>query len=109
MHSIPPNRLKVNLDIVRNLWYAPLMEKLSHNKYDLMIIGAGVTGSALLYMCGRYTNIKRIALVEKYDSPARVNSMPTHNSQTLHCGDIETNYSLDKALEVQRAAMMLRN
>ncbi len=74
-----------------------------------MIIGAGVTGSALLYMCARYTNIKRIALVEKYDSPARVNSMPTHNSQTLHCGDIETNYSLDKALEVQRAARMLRN
>jgi len=74
-----------------------------------MIIGAGVTGTALLYMCARYTNIKRIGLVEKYDSPARVNSMPTHNSQTLHCGDIETNYTLDKALEVQRAASMLRN
>jgi len=85
------------------------MEKLSHNKYDLIIVGAGVTGSALLYMCARYTNIKRIALIEKYDSPARVNSMPTHNSQTLHCGDIETNYTLDKALEVQRAARMLRN
>jgi len=85
------------------------METLSHNKYDLLIIGAGVTGCALLYMCARYTNIKRIGLIEKYDSPARVNSMPTHNSQTLHCGDIETNYTLDKALEVQRAARMLRN
>ena len=78
-------------------------------EYDLVIIGAGVTGSALLYMATRYTDLKRIAIIEKYDSPARVNSLPTHNSQTLHCGDIETNYSLAKALEVQRAATMVRN
>jgi malate dehydrogenase (quinone) len=78
-------------------------------EYDLVIVGAGVTGSALLYMAARYTDLKRIAIIEKYDSPARVNSLPTHNSQTLHCGDIETNYSLAKALEVQRAATMVRN
>lgn len=32
-----------------------------------------------------------------------------NNSQTLHCGDIETNYSLEKALKVQRAARMVEN
>ncbi len=79
------------------------------NQYDLLIVGAGVSGSALLYLCTKYTDIKRIAVIEKYAAPARVNSLSSNNSQTLHCGDIETNYTLDKALKVQRAASMLRN
>ena len=82
---------------------------MSNNKYDLLIVGAGVSGSALLYLCTKYTDIKRIAVIEKYAAPARVNSLSSNNSQTLHCGDIETNYTLDKALKVQRAAGMLRN
>ncbi len=81
----------------------------SSNQYDLLIIGAGVSGSALLYLCTKYTDIKHIAVIEKYAAPARVNSLSSNNSQTLHCGDIETNYTLDKALKVQRAASMLRN
>lgn len=82
---------------------------MSSNQYDLLIIGAGVSGSALLYLCTKYTDIKSIAVIEKYAAPARVNSLSSNNSQTLHCGDIETNYSLEKALKVQRAARMLRN
>ncbi len=79
------------------------------NQYDLMIIGAGVSGSALLYLSTKYTDIKNIGVIEKYSAPARVNSLSSNNSQTLHCGDIETNYTLEKALKVQRAASMLRN
>ena len=82
---------------------------MSSNQYDLIIVGAGVSGSALLYLCTRYTDIKHIGVIEKYAAPARVNSLSSNNSQTLHCGDIETNYTLDKALKVQRAARMLRN
>ncbi|HEX5637194.1 MAG TPA: FAD-dependent oxidoreductase [Gammaproteobacteria bacterium] len=82
---------------------------MSTNRYDLLIIGGGVSGSALLYLAGRYTNIKHIGLIEKYAAPARVNSLSSNNSQTLHCGDIETNYTLEKALKVKRAASMLRN
>lgn len=82
---------------------------MSENQYDLIIVGAGVSGSALLYLCTKYTNIKKIAVIEKYAAPARVNSLSSNNSQTLHCGDIETNYTLEKALKVQRAAKMLRN
>jgi len=82
---------------------------MTHSQYDLMIIGAGVSGSALLYLAARYTDIQHIGLIEKYAAPARVNSLSSNNSQTLHCGDIETNYTLDKALKVQRAAGMLRN
>lgn len=82
---------------------------MSSNQYDLLIVGGGVSGAALLYMTAKYTNIKRIGLIEKYAAPARVNSLSSNNSQTLHCGDIETNYTLDKALKVKRAASMLRN
>jgi len=79
------------------------------NKYDLLIIGGGVSGSALLYMAARYSDMRHIGLIEKYAAPARVNSLSSNNSQTLHCGDIETNYTLEKALKVKRAASMLRN
>lgn len=82
---------------------------MSSNQYDLLIVGGGVSGTALLYMTAKYTNIKRIGLIEKYAAPARVNSLSSNNSQTLHCGDIETNYTLEKALKVKRAASMLRN
>ena len=82
---------------------------MSSNQYDLIIIGAGVTGSALLYLSTKYSSINNIGVIEKYAAPARVNSLSSNNSQTLHCGDIETNYSLEKALQVQRAARMLRN
>ena len=75
--------------------------------YDIAIIGAGASGSALLYTLSKYTTLKKIALVEKYDKPAQVNSKATNNSQTLHVGDIETNYSVDKVRQVYPAAMMV--
>lgn len=82
---------------------------MSDSEYDLLIIGAGVSGSALFYSAARYSSLQRIALVEKYPAAAQVNTRSSNNSQTLHCGDIETNYSLEKALNVQRAARMLEN
>ncbi|MDX2098885.1 MAG: FAD-dependent oxidoreductase [Leptolyngbyaceae cyanobacterium bins.59] len=75
--------------------------------YDVVIVGGGVTGTALLYTLAQFTDLKRVALVEKYGSIAAVNSRATNNSQTIHCGDIETNYTLEKALKVRRAAQML--
>lgn len=75
--------------------------------YDVIIIGGGIAGTALLYALAEFTDLKRIALVEKYQGVATVNSKATHNSQTIHYGDIETNYNLEKALKVQRSAQML--
>ncbi len=80
---------------------------MTTERYEVLIIGGGVSGSALLYELARFTDIAHIGLVEKYAAPARVNSLSSNNSQTLHCGDIETNYTLEKALKVQRAAGML--
>ena len=78
-------------------------------KHDVIIIGGGVSGTALLYTLCKYTNIKSICLFEKYPGFGMVNSAPTMNSQTLHFGDIETNYTLEKAKKVNRYARMVMN
>ncbi|MGB5831301.1 MAG: FAD-dependent oxidoreductase [Thiohalocapsa sp.] len=78
-------------------------------RYDCIVVGGGVSGTALLYELARFTDLKRLLLVEKNDRPAQANSHANNNSQTIHCGDIETNYSLDKALEVKRTASMVIN
>lgn len=77
--------------------------------YDVVIIGAGVCGTSLLYTLSNYTNIKKIALIEKNSAVALVNSHKNSNSQTLHFGDIETNYTLEKATKVNRAASLVKN
>ncbi|PIN88101.1 FAD-dependent oxidoreductase [Candidatus Woesearchaeota archaeon CG10_big_fil_rev_8_21_14_0_10_32_24] len=73
-------------------------------QYDVAIIGAGVTGTSILYTLKKYTNIKNIVLIEKYDQIAKVQSARTNNSQTLHIGDIESHYTLEKSKSVKKAA-----
>jgi malate dehydrogenase (quinone) len=77
--------------------------------FDTAIIGSGVVGSGLLFTLARYTDINDIVLFEKYEEPALLNSSPKANSQTLHIGDIETNYTLEKARSVKRNAAMVAN
>ena len=81
--------------------------KTYYDEYDALIIGGGASGTALLYTLATYTNLNRIALVEKYPTIGAVNSNAVNNSQTLHVGDIETNYSIEKAAQVKPAAMMV--
>lgn len=78
-------------------------------QYDVIIVGGGISGCALLYLLARYSDLKNIALVEKYGSIASLNTHGRNNSQTLHCGDIETNYTLEKAQKVKAAANMVVN
>jgi len=76
-------------------------------EYEVLIVGGGVVGTALLYTLSKYTDIKNIGLIEKYSDFGLVNSASYNNSQTLHFGDIETNYSLDKARSVKLMADMV--
>lgn len=76
-------------------------------KYEVLIVGGGVVGTALLYTLSKYTDIKNIGLIEKYSDFGLVNSASYNNSQTLHFGDIETNYTLEKARSVKQMADMV--
>ncbi len=82
---------------------------MKNRMFDVVIVGGGISGCALTYLLSKYTDVKSIAVLEKYDSLAPLNSNARSNSQTLHCGDIETNYKLEKAKLVKRQANMLVN
>lgn len=76
--------------------------------YDVVIVGAGVTGSALAYMLTNYTDIGRVALLEKYNDAAPLNSNSHSNSQSLHFGDIESNMGLESIVEAKKASEMIK-
>lgn len=77
--------------------------------YDVAIVGSGVCGTALLYTLSKYSNVNRIIAIEKEADVALVNSYTNSNSQTLHFGDIETNYTLEKATKVNAGACLVKN
>ncbi|WP_320036284.1 FAD-dependent oxidoreductase [Halarcobacter sp.] len=75
--------------------------------YDVVIVGGGISGAALFYEIARYTDAKSVCMLEKYEDLATLNSKGTSNSQTIHVGDIETNYTLEKAKITKRTAKMI--
>ncbi len=77
--------------------------------FDTAIVGGGVAGTSLLFTLARYTDLKNIILFEKYDEVSQLNSNPKANSQTLHVGDIESNYTYEKAKTVKRNSSMVAN
>ncbi len=80
-----------------------------NNYFNVAIIGGGISGTSLMYVLAKYSDVGSIALFEKYGEIASVNSNAKSNSQTLHCGDIETNYTFQKAAKVKKTANMLKH
>jgi len=80
---------------------------MATKNFEVIIVGAGVSGTALAYELARYTDINSIGIIEKYGDIATLNSSGTSNSQTIHVGDIETNYTLEKASITKRTAKMV--
>ena len=78
-------------------------------EFDVVIIGGGVSGCAAFYVLSEYTNIGSVAIVDKCSKWANISSSAKANSQTIHDGSIETNYSAQKAGKVRFAAQKLRN
>ncbi len=75
--------------------------------YDIVIVGGGISGAALFYEIAKYTDAKSVCMLEKYEALATLNTKGTSNSQTIHVGDIETNYTLEKAKITKRTAKMI--
>lgn len=80
---------------------------MKKNHYDVLIVGGGISGTALFYELAKYTNVQSLCLLEKYEALATLNTKATSNSQTIHIGDIETNYTLEKAKITKRTAKMV--
>ncbi|MDA7817598.1 FAD-dependent oxidoreductase [Sulfurimonas sp.] len=80
---------------------------MATKNFEVIIVGAGISGAALAYELARYTDIESIGIIEKYEDIATLNSSGTSNSQTIHVGDIETNYTLEKAAVTKRTAKMV--
>ncbi|NQY21426.1 MAG: FAD-dependent oxidoreductase [Campylobacteraceae bacterium] len=80
---------------------------MNKKHYDVVIVGGGISGAALFYELAKYTDVKSIAILEKYEALATLNTKGTSNSQTIHVGDIETNYTLEKAVITKRSAKMV--
>ena len=80
---------------------------MKKNHYDVLIVGGGISGTALFYELAKYTDVNSLCLLEKYETLSPLNSKGTSNSQTIHVGDIETNYTLEKAKITKRTAKMI--
>ena len=76
-------------------------------KYEVIIIGAGVVGTASMYALSRYSDFKNVLIIEKEKDVALLNSNSNNNSQTLHSGEIETNYSIEKTKETKENAKLV--
>ncbi|RDU67132.1 malate:quinone oxidoreductase [Helicobacter didelphidarum] len=79
------------------------------NEFDVVIIGGGVSGCCTFYTLTQYSNIKKVAIVEKESQLAQISSNHKANSQTIHDGSIETNYTAEKARGVRLSAQKVRN
>ena len=44
--------------------------------YEVAVVGGGISGCALFYQLARYTDVKTLALFEKYEDLATLNSPP---------------------------------
>ena len=82
---------------------------LINKLFETAVIGGGVAGTSLLFTLARYTDLRDIIIFEKYEEVSLLNSNPKANSQTLHVGDIETNYTYEKAKRVKKTASMVSN
>ena len=80
---------------------------MNNKHYDVLIVGGGISGAALYYELAKYTDAKSICMLEKYEALATLNTRGGANSQTIHIGDIETNYTLEKARITKRTAKMV--
>ena len=80
---------------------------MNKNHYEVLIVGAGISGAALAYELARYTDVRSIGILEKYEDVATLNTQGKANSQTIHFGDIETNYTVSKASITKQTAKMV--
>lgn len=87
----------------------PIIEEsgAKNNMVDLLIMGGGVTGSALVYLLAKHTNIKKIVFLS--DKKKVEKNLIYHLDNTIHSGETDSNVDLHHSLRLLRLSNMLRN
>ncbi|KAF4674615.1 hypothetical protein FOL47_009006 [Perkinsus chesapeaki] len=82
----------------------------AHHKMlcDVAVVGGGISGCSLAWALARLTDINSVVVIERHHNVGMVCSHAKNNSQTLHRGDIETNYGIHKARRANSQAELLR-
>ena len=75
--------------------------------YEVIIVGGGVIGTSILYTLSNFSSVKSILLLEKKGYVGEGTSSSSSNSQTLHVGDIETNYTMEKVIATKAASELI--
>ncbi len=75
--------------------------------FEVAIAGGGIIGTSLLYMLSKFSDVKDMLLLEKNNALAQESTNSRSNAQTLHIGDIETNYGMDKVTETRVSSMLI--
>jgi malate dehydrogenase (quinone) len=75
--------------------------------HEVAIVGGGIIGTSLLYILSKFSNIESVVLLEKNKKLGQESTNSKSNAQTLHIGDIETNYGIGKVLETKMASELI--
>ncbi|CUV07584.1 unnamed protein product [Cryptosporidium hominis] len=86
----------------------PIVEEegVRKNAVDVLVIGGGVMGSALVYLLSKHTNIKNIALLS--ENKEAENNLIYHLNGTINSGETDSNMDLQHSLRLLKYSNMLR-
>ncbi|OII70963.1 oxidase or dehydrogenase [Cryptosporidium ubiquitum] len=101
--NINTTRMKYKKDL------HPIIEEngVKKNVVDVLIMGGGVTGSALVYLLAKHTNIKSIVFLS--DKKEAEKNLIYHLDKTIHSGETDTNADLQHSFRLLKLSNMLRN
>lgn len=87
----------------------PIFEEggVSGNAVDVLVMGGGVVGSALVYLLARHTNIKRLAFLS--DKEEVESGFIHHLDGIIHSGETDSEMDLHNSLRLHTRSNMLRS
>ncbi|KAH8583101.1 malate:quinone oxidoreductase [Cryptosporidium sp. chipmunk genotype I] len=101
--SINTTKMKYKKDL------HPIIEEegVGRRAVDVLVMGGGVMGSALVYLLAKHTGIKKITLLS--ENKEVEHNLIYHLDKTIHSGETDSNMDLHHSLRLLKYSNMLRN
>lgn len=77
------------------------------NAVDVLVMGGGVVGSALVYLLTKHTNIKKLVFLSEKEEVE--SGSIYHLDSTIHSGETDSEMDLHNSLRLHRQSNMLRS